>query len=615
MENSSRMPIQQVKEKEVITIVLEKTFINIRSLSPKRLRFEVEYGLERGTSANSFYIPKGFNTNKEYQPPILIHPPGGNFSEIFIKKFSELLPPTNDEILILMGHINPNRIQLIKDLMSDYPGIKIICSSPGAKLLEQIWNQKKQGNIQQREHNKEKGLSLPEIKIIKDKERISVAHGYVLEGIIAPTARWPGGLLAFEHTQGLLMSDKFFGAHLCTTNWAENNRISTEEDRRHYFDSLMGSMTTQVNTLIEKLNELEIKTIAPGHGPAIESSWRSLLNDYYKWGESQGEDSLKVVLLFASAYGNTASIANALAKGILRTGVRIESLNCEFTSNEQLINSIQSADAYLIGSPTLGGHAPTPIMKALGTLLSEGNPEKPIGIFGSFGWSGEALDLLENKLRNGGFEFGFDPIKIKFTPNTGMIKTLEETGTIFGRKLLKARKRNTQKATGGMITNKNDPAILALGRIVGSLSVLTAVKGEGEAAIKGGMIASWISQASFNPPGISVAVAKDRAVEGLLHCGDHFTVNILAEGKHRDLMKQFLQPFPPGADRFDGLQIKTTTLGQPILSDALAWLEGCVEQRMECGDHWVIYAEIKNGNVLDHNGITAVHHRQTGSNY
>ena len=80
-------------------------------------------------------------------------------------------------------------------------------------------------------------------------------------------------------------------------------------------------------------------------------------------------------------------------------------------------------------------------------------------------------------------------------------------------------------------------------------------------------------------------------------------------------MKQFLQSFPPGANRFSGLDIEESPESQPILPEALAWLEGCVKQRMECGDHWLIYAEVKHGKVLDSEGVTAVHHRRTGANY
>jgi flavorubredoxin len=235
--------------------------------------------------------------------------------------------------------------------------------------------------------------------------------------------------LAFEEYLGLLMSGKLFSAHICTDQWAESGRSATEEERRHFYDCLMAPMAGQVDSLVERLEELDITTVAPGHGPAIDTSWRSLFNDYRRWGESQQQASLSVALLFASAYGNTAAIADALAQGVGRTGIRITSLNCEFTPPDELINTIKQADGILIGSPTLGGHAPTPIVSALGTLLAEGDRSKPVGVFGSFGWSGEAIDLLENKLRDGGFHFAFDPIRVKFSPDAAMIRTLEETGT------------------------------------------------------------------------------------------------------------------------------------------------------------------------------------------
>ena len=273
-----------------------------------------------------------------------------------------------------------------------------------------------------------------------------------------------------------------------------------------------------------------------------------------------------MLLLFASAYGNTAAIADALGRGVTRTNIRVNCLNCEFTPADELINAIQHADGVLIGSPTLGGHAPTPVVSALGTLLAEGDRSKPVGVFGSYGWSGEAVDLLEKKLRDGGFSFGFDPIRIKFSPDLTKVKELEETGTRFARQLLKAEQRAKRRNAGGMNESRSNPAIQALGRVVGSLSVLTTRKGD----LSGAMVASWVSQASFTPPGLTVAVAKDRAVESLLQKGDCFAMNLLAEGRESGPMKQFLQPFDPGADRFAGLELEQSPSDQPLLPEALA---------------------------------------------
>ncbi len=592
-------------------IKLEDGLLNLRFLSRKRTRFEIEYGLEKGSSCNSFlFLPKHISKDNK---AFLIHPPGVNFSDLIITSLQENLPEDTQNLSIIVGHINPNRILLLKNLLKHLSNIEIICSSPGEKILKELWNQQAPSTNSQANCNE--SLPMPTIHIIRKEEILEVGNNFVLQLIPTPTARWPGGLMAFEKNQGLLMSEKIFGAHICTENWAEANRISTEEERRHYFDCLMTPITSQIDCLIERLDELDINTIAPGHGPAIEISWRSLFNDYRQWGENNQNASIKVVLLFASAYGNTAAIADALANGISKTGVKVESLNCEFSSANELTQAIQEANAYLIGSPTLGGHAPTPIVSALGTLIAEGDRKNPVGVFGSYGWSGEALDLLEKKLTDGGYSFGFDPIKIKFSPDRVTLKTLEEIGTRFGRALIKKDRKNQRRVTTDISTSRSDPAILALGRIVGSLCILTTQKEVDLECLSGAMVASWVSQASFTPPGLSVAVAKDRAVESLLHVDDNFALNVLAAGKEKEPMKTFLKPFDPGSNRLLGLDLNSSPNNQPILKDALAWLECTVVKRMECGDHWVIYAEINHGKVLNKADLTAVHHRRSGAAY
>ncbi|MCP9775440.1 diflavin flavoprotein [Cyanobium sp. WAJ14-Wanaka] len=602
------------KERRVIVLPIEAGLLCLRGLSPNRLRFEVEYGLERGTSANSFLFGAGNTSAGQPVPPVLLFPPGESFAAPFLEQLKKLVPQ-GAALKVVVGHVNPNRVSMLRQLAAHWPELMLVASNTGAKLIGELWDQLKPAPAGGDQAEMAIPL-LPKIDIVKQEVSRTLADGHRLTLLPTPTPRWPGGLIAFEEATGLLMSGKFFAAHLCTEAFAEPTASSTEEDRRYFFDCLMAPMARQVETVVERLETLDIRTIAPGHGPAIASSWRSLLNDYRRWGEAQERSNLAVALLFASAYGNTAAIADALAQGVSRTGVRVESINCEFSPPEQLLAAIRNCDAILIGSPTLGGHAPTPIVSALGTVLAEGDRQKPVGVFGSFGWSGEALDLLENKLRDGGFRFGFEPIKVKFSPDAARIKSIEETGTALGRSLLaNQRKKERRSAAGGLSESRSNPAIQALGRIVGSLCVLTTCKGTADSKLSGAMVASWVSQASFSPPGLTVAVAKDRAVEMLLHIGDCFTLNVLAAGKESGPMKQFLQPFSPGADRFAGLEMATTPAGQPILPEGLAWLECTVKQRMECGDHWLLYAQVGAGGVLDPGGTTAVHQRRSGANY
>jgi flavorubredoxin/flavin reductase (DIM6/NTAB) family NADH-FMN oxidoreductase RutF len=640
--------------RSVIVLPIDPGLTCLRGLSPRRLRFEVEYGLERGTSANSFLFAAGSTAAGQPVPPVLVHPPGASFAAPFLEALAALVP-AEAALKVVVGHVNPNRVALLRQLAERWPALMLVASNAGARLLSDLWNQQKPGSgaggsgvagtgasgagvssaadsIPSGDAGSAPGPAssqatlglageaalppLPPIDVVKQEVSRELAGGHRLTLIPVPTPRWPGGLVAFEERTGLLMSGKFFAAHLCGEAFSEANLSSTEEDRRYYYDCLMAPMARQVEAVVDRLDELPIRTIAPGHGPAIATSWRSLLADYRRWGESQGRSGLTVTLLYASAYGNTAAIADALAQGVARSGVRVESLNCEFAPSEQLIAAIRAGDALLIGSPTLGGHAPTPIVSALGTVLAEGDREKPVGVFGSFGWSGEAIDLIENKLRDGGFRFAFEPIRVKFSPDPATLRTLEETGIALGRQLQTEQRRSQRRSGGGGLEeSRSNPAVQALGRLVGSLCVVTARKGEGEAALGGAMVASWVSQASFNPPGFTVAVARERAVESLLHVGDRFALNVLAAGRETGPMRQFLQPFPPGANRFAGLELEASPGGQPLLPEALAWLEARVTARMECGDHWILYAQVSHGGLLDPAGTTAVHQRRSGANY
>ncbi len=606
-------------ERRVITLPVDPGLTCLRCLSPRRLRFEVEYGLERGTCVNSFLFAAGRSASGQPLPPVLVHPPGASFAAPWLEALAALLP-ADAPLKVVVGHVNPNRVALLRELARRWPNLMLVVSNPGARLLSELWQQQRPapppGSGAAAAPPSEAPPPLPPIDVVKQEASRELAGDHRLTLIPSPTPRWPAMLMAFEERTGLLMSGRFFAAHLCSEALAETTPSSTEEDRRYYYDCLMAPMARQVEAVVDRLDALPIRTIAPGHGPAIASSWRSLLADYRRWGESTSRSGITVSLLYASAYGNTAAIADALAQGVSRSGVRVESLNCEFTPSDQLIAAIRSSDALLIGSPTLGGHAPTPIVSALGTVLAEGDRDKPVGVFGSFGWSGEAIDLLESKLRDGGFRFAFEPIRVKFSPDPATLRALEETGVALGRQLLAERRRSQRRqSAGGLVESRSNPAIQALGRVVGSLCVVTARRGVGEEALGGAMVASWVSQASFSPPGFTVAVARDRAVESLLHVGDHFALNVLAAGRETGPMRQFLQPFPPGADRFAGLELQASPGGQPILPEALAWLEAQVVSRMECGDHWILYAQASHGGLLDPAGTTAVHQRRSGASY
>lgn len=567
-----------MKPRDVHVLPIATDTTVLRSRSWTGLRFEIEYALARGTTANSYLI-RGDKL-------ALIDPPGETFTEIYLAALHQRF---DVELLdyVILGHVNPNRAVTLKALLKVAPQVTFVTSNPGAIALR---------------------TALPnmelKILVIKGEENLDLGKGHNLQFIPTPNPRFPDQLCTYDEQTEILYTDKLFGAHICGDQVFDEGWEIFTEDRRYYYECLMAPNARQVETALDKLASFPVRLYATGHGPLVRYALLELTQAYRTWSQQQNTQDIKVALLYASAYGNTATLASAIARGITKAGVGVESINCEAAEPAEIQTAIEKSAGFIIGSPTLGGHMPTPVQTALGLVLSTAKSSQLAGVFGSFGWSGEAIDILEGKLRDAGYRFGFETLRVKFKPNDVTLKLCEEAGTDFAQALKKAKKVRSPRLPA---TNVEQ----AVGHLVGSLCVVTSQQDD----VASAMLASWVAQATFNPPGLTVAVAKERAVESLMYPGRNFAINILAEGKHLGLMKHFLKPFAPAEDRFTGIAIEKAANGSPVLSDALAYIECSVSNRMEAGDHWIVYAIATSGKLLQSDALTAVHHRKSGSHY
>ena len=568
------------KPRDVQVFQIAADTIVLRSRTWDRLKFEVEYSLQRGTTANSFLI--------ESDKTALIDPPGESFTKNYLEALQQRFDIAKLDYIIL-GHFNANRAVTLKTLLEIAPQIVFVCTNPAAISLRAAFPDQELN-----------------INVVRGEETLDLGREHQLKFVATPTPRWPDELCTYDTKTQVLFTDKLFGAHVCGDQVFDEGWSVYSEDRRYYYDSLHASQAKQVLAALDKLADLPVKFYATGHGPLVRYGLTELTHLYREWSQQQNTKDLTVVLIYASAYGNTGALAQAIAKGITKAGVAVDSINCEAAEPGEIQEAIEKCDGFIIGTPTLAGHPPTQIQTALGIVLSTASKNKLAGVFGSYGWSGEAVDLVENKLKDAGYRLGFEPIRVKFKPTDVTIQQCEETGTDFAQALIKSQKLRAPRPALGSGADRTEQAA---GRIVGSLCVVSAKRGD----VASAMLASWVSQATFNPPGVTLAVAKDRAIESLMHSGDKFVLNILAEG--RQLRKQFMKTFAPGEDRFAAVETQEASNGCPVLSDALAYLECSVANRMECGDHWVVYAVIENGHLLKTDGVTAVHHRKSGSHY
>ncbi|RIK77624.1 MAG: hypothetical protein DCC67_12445 [Planctomycetota bacterium] len=148
-----------------------------------------------------------------------------------------------------------------------------------------------------------------------------------------------------------------------------------------------------------------------------------------------------------------------------------------------------------------------------------------------------------------------------------------------------------------------------LGRVPSGIYVLSI--GRGEQAT--GMLASWVMQAGFDPPMVSVAVRMGRYVAERLSAGEPFVLNIVGH-QQKHLLKHFGAGFEPGQPAFEGLHVLTAGCGAPALTEVVGWLECQPKSHIDSGDHRVFLAEVSGGQ-LNRDATPMVHIRNTGAHY
>jgi flavin reductase (DIM6/NTAB) family NADH-FMN oxidoreductase RutF/flavodoxin len=441
---------------------------------------------------------------------------------------------------------------------------------------------------------------------VRSGDFLDLGQGHRLTFTRVPTPRWPDGLCSYDAETQVLFSDKLFGAHICSDIlWDENWRKLTD-DRRYYFDCLQAPQAKQVETALDQFERLPLQCLAPGHGPLVRYSLSRLRQDYRLWCQQQTQRSLRVALLYTSAYGNTARVADAIAKGLMAADVTVEAMNCEVTPAEAIADGVAACDGFIIGSPTLGGHAPVQIQTALGTILSSAAKTKLAGVFGSYGWSGEAIDVLEQKLRDAGYRFGFDPIRVRFSPDRATLVACETSGSQFAQQI---RRQSKQQAPRQAVTDAQaDRTAQAVGRVIGCLCVVTLCQDNRCS----GILTTWVTQAAFSPPGLMLALPGDDPVFSHLPKGTTFVLNLLKEGR---AVRRHFSCQQSTQSAFAHVAARLANNGSPILTDALAYLECTIENQMPVGDHQLIYARVDAGQLLADDGVTAIQHRKSGSQY
>ncbi|MCZ8067618.1 MAG: diflavin flavoprotein [Microcystis sp.] len=550
----------------------------IRSLDWDRDRFDIEFGLQNGTTYNSYLI-RG-------EKIALVDTSHEKFRQLYFDSLNGLINPQEIDYLII-SHTEPDHSGLVRDLLQLAPNITVVGSKVAIQFLENLVHHPFQRQL------------------VKNGDRLDLGNGHILEFVNAPNLHWPDTIFTYDHGSGILFTCDAFGMHYCSDDLYDEQLSAIEPDYRFYYECLMAPNARSVLAAMKRMEPLgNINLVANGHGPVLKYNVTELLTRYRDWSQAQTKAEKTVAVFYIADYGYSDRLCQSIAKGITKTGLAVETLDLKSADPQEVKELASSAVGIVIGTPPVSGINAQEITGNLGTILASVNPKQYIGMFESQGGDDESILPLFNKFREVGLTKAFDPIRSAETPNESLYQRCEEAGTDMGQLLTQEVKVKQRKSLDTDLDK-------AIGRISGGLYIITTKKGDRS----GAMVASWVTQASFDPPGFTVAVAKDRAIESLLQVGDQFILNILEEGNYQTLMKHFLKRFGPGEDRFAGVNTHTANNGSPILADALAYLECEVVSRMECADHWIVYNKVTDGRVSKPDSLTAVHHRKVGNYY
>ena len=576
--NNSEIELFEGKKRlQTQTSVIGPDTTCIRSLDWDRDRFDIEFGLEKGTTYNSYVIEVAEKT-------ALVDASHEKFRSLYIDTLKGVVDPSTIDYIVC-SHTEPDHSGLIGDILELAPNATVLGSKVCLAFLENLV------------------LKPFKSRAVKGGDVIDLGGGHELKYIMAPNLHWPDTMFTYDPASRLIYTCDAFGSHYCTEEMFDTDLQAVMPHYRFYYECLMKPNARSVLTALRKCKseEADFVGVCNGHGPLLRFNVDELIGDYQRWSEDALEKAkANTVVFYTSDYGFSDRLSQSVARGLTKADVEVTMMDMNTADTQEIIEAVGHATGIVLLAPPTEG----PAHDALAAIVGSCGKKQKILIGESYGGADEPVDTMAVKFASLGLAEVVPALRVKEDPSEATYQLFEESGTDLGQVLTK---KATIKAMKSAMSND---VAKALGRVSGGLYVITAAQGTATSA----MVASWVAQASFEPLGFTVAIAKDRAIESYMQVGDKFVLNCLPEAGWEPIVKHFLIRFPPGADRFEDVEWQPASCGAPILKDAAAYVQCKVVSRMEAADHWIVYSEAIDGKVFK-DEKTATHHRKVASYY
>lgn len=390
----------------------------IGALDPTLRTFDIILRTANGTTYNSYMV-------KGKDGVAIVDTVKENFSEEF---FDRLESETSYEQIkyIILNHLEPDHTGALPELMRRAPQAQLYISQRATSMLKALLKPEA-GKFDYQTVNTGDSISLGD-------RTLSFLH--------TPYLHWPDTQCTYLEEEHILFSGDVFGCHYCDKRLFNDRVGDFRFSFDYYYAHIMRPFKKHVMDALKLIEPLKIKLIAPTHGPILRERPRRYITHYRELSTSSltrevGNSDRTMIVFYMSSYGNTAKMAEEISAGAgLIDGVRVSLYDLEGGETDPFVNLIEEADALLFGSPTINGDAVKPVWDLLSSLAVVNLKGKLGGAFGSYGWSGEAVQMIEDRMNGLKMVIPKKGLRVKLIPTDEELDECRSFGQYIAERLM-----------------------------------------------------------------------------------------------------------------------------------------------------------------------------------
>ena len=377
--------------------------------------FDIIMYTEFGTTYNSYVLKAGDKT-------ILFETAKAKFFDDYIKKLNEIIDVHHIDYLVV-SHTEPDHAGSVERLLDLSPQMKILATGCAIGFLKEIVNRD--------------FVSIP----VKDHQRMEIGNK-TLQFLIVPNLHWPDTMYTFIEEEQILVTCDSFGSHYAHQGVLAST-VPSQEDylkaAKYYYDCIIGPFKPFMLKALNRVKTMDISMICTGHGPVLDTaeSIKTIMQKYEEWSTVTNPNTKKTVVIpYVSAYGYTKELAEKIAEGIKDSGdIDVRSYDMVEADKAAVEQELLFADGILLGTPTILGEALAPIWELTLSMFAGTHGGKFAGAFGSYGWSGEGVPHILERLKQLRMKVD-DGFRVRFKPSRSDLVGAYEYGYQFGCRVL-----------------------------------------------------------------------------------------------------------------------------------------------------------------------------------